>query len=1007
MEGKEHTTPLFPLVRYKHFPELFDNYYAIGNTPADDLLESCTGIAEPTVLSLGCGDIRSCFYTLWKHFDSSISNAPQQFDRVQFLLNDYSSAVLARNILFILLCLRLPDSLGERKKWLSAMWAVWYCLELYPLHQKILDDSLKLLLKYSEDWSCASNPLRDLVHFTSPVVLAEISQVWKMWLNGHFSVKEMHSSRQKLFKFRTKEENFEDIVSEVAHRIVSCLCISILGDYSEAKEEAVIPGVISFFKCGSCYAESVLKMDSVATPTTANPTLYDNQDGRYSLFFSLNPFNCYHHAVEFSPGALKKAGVEKHLFDAMLVDNGGFKQHSLLANCVQQFFMWLQSSSAALNKKVVSFVFNNQDALQFCQEQQYSKGNQFDVIHTSNLIDHLGLPNVILCALPLLKSEGLLFSQTMLYKVCSSECIEEFLEMSFGFDCKLLPVIIGARCVNHEGMIYTSPVMSQPTPERKENMACSLVWQKVFAQPIVIPKLPALESGSITEGLVQSFETSTLPLITQFEEADDKHIVCPITIETAILVLRSFMSSVVISASSISDYHFWEPLSKGIAEPLKPFLCGLQTQALLHNLHIHFMIDEKSCPICKHSPIEEYVGLFCAELPKPEHGPFNFTAYIHPSDVPFAQLKSGNIHIIDCFDGSVHGKTMKLKFFAPRHFVSKNFCVTITTSAICIGKNYMLPVSKHTTTTLQSMQVEFEHYNFFGVQHSSSFPSHLVSNLYTQDGVVSEIAFTEEGLTSSNLKTDLISSSEIQLSCGGCVFNLRYVFPVNYGKTKIQISSAQKWIKVICPRLRHSFLEERPNFIVCPDHQLSLPPHPLKNEALDYHADIQLTYEGLVRIVNLVKSSVAPSKPAAVKPDNTLFEVKKILQTLFKCKDMKIFHLTPSDRKMCGMIFVNKHMLDYQHHVPALDLAFCFLEDHSYPESVMSLKKEKNHTKLSPNFKAYKLLKRVLNYFAKRTNGDCKSAGVNSVYHTIAQQGMEKYFIRAVIYFLYGNPDDK
>ena len=110
------------------------------------------------MLVLGCGDIRSCLYTIWKNFDSK---SLKRFDGVDFVLNDWSAAVLARNIIFLHLCLQLPDDAVERKKYLSAMWAIWYSHELYPYHQKTLNDSLKFLLKYSESldkWIKKDNP---------------------------------------------------------------------------------------------------------------------------------------------------------------------------------------------------------------------------------------------------------------------------------------------------------------------------------------------------------------------------------------------------------------------------------------------------------------------------------------------------------------------------------------------------------------------------------------------------------------------------------------------------------------------------------------------------------------------------------------------------------------------------------------------------------------------------------------------------------------------------------
>ena len=53
----------------------------------------------------------------------------------------------------------MPEEESELKKWLSGMWAIWYCHELYPDHDELLYDSLDALCKYSEDWSNSDNPL--------------------------------------------------------------------------------------------------------------------------------------------------------------------------------------------------------------------------------------------------------------------------------------------------------------------------------------------------------------------------------------------------------------------------------------------------------------------------------------------------------------------------------------------------------------------------------------------------------------------------------------------------------------------------------------------------------------------------------------------------------------------------------------------------------------------------------------------------------------------------------
>ena len=98
--------PTFPLARY-HYRSDLTFYYAYGNTPPHDLLENCAGERDPMVLVLGSGDIRSCFYSLWKNFNTLISNDSKKFHSIEIVVNDISAAVLARNILFLHLCLQM------------------------------------------------------------------------------------------------------------------------------------------------------------------------------------------------------------------------------------------------------------------------------------------------------------------------------------------------------------------------------------------------------------------------------------------------------------------------------------------------------------------------------------------------------------------------------------------------------------------------------------------------------------------------------------------------------------------------------------------------------------------------------------------------------------------------------------------------------------------------------------------------------------------------------------
>ena len=136
----------FPVTRFIDYK--FNYYYAYGNTPPEDLLQSITtDVSEPEVLLLGCGDIRSCLYTLWNNFDPRHS---RHFKGVHFMLNDTSAAVLARNIMFLYLCTKMPSDKDDVMKWVASFWSIWFCHELLPQHKQVLMDALSQLLEWSK-----------------------------------------------------------------------------------------------------------------------------------------------------------------------------------------------------------------------------------------------------------------------------------------------------------------------------------------------------------------------------------------------------------------------------------------------------------------------------------------------------------------------------------------------------------------------------------------------------------------------------------------------------------------------------------------------------------------------------------------------------------------------------------------------------------------------------------------------------------------------------------------
>ena len=267
----------------KYFPVtlLFDfhYYHPYGNTPPEDLLQSITTDTPiPDVLLLGCGDLRSCLYTLWNNFDHRHA---RKFKGVHFVLNDNGAAVLARNIIFLYLCTQMPASHDDKVKWVASFWAIWYCHELLPHHKHVLRHALSNLLKWSESaklWEeSIDNPLRSLVQIPSVESISLVHKAWQKWYNNAFTVKEMKSNRSMFFKSRDT-----NILHSPMDHLYKYFGSVLLQNFSETERKLMKRDIRSYFKNGSAFGEEVLKLPS-EKDTSVNCTFIDRPDGKYNL----------------------------------------------------------------------------------------------------------------------------------------------------------------------------------------------------------------------------------------------------------------------------------------------------------------------------------------------------------------------------------------------------------------------------------------------------------------------------------------------------------------------------------------------------------------------------------------------------------------------------------------------------------------------------------------------------------------------------------------------------
>ena len=567
MDSSNDVHELFPVPRCFDYGE-FNFYYPYGNTPAEDFLENVSphSVKEPNILVLGCGDIRSCFYTLWKHFTSSSGsscgpNVSPLFSGVHFVLNDHSAAVLARNIIFLHLCLQKPveASSEEFKKWLCGLWAIWFSRNLLPAHEQMLNSSLRDLLKHATDttsWSSQENPLSSFVQFSSEHTLSEICDIWRMWSTRSINVKAISERQARRLMVSTSQN------TDLENMVGMAMSMSLSSHQRERMEYEIQ-------QCSeSSFAEYVVSDGQCLPPVTLveNLTMYATSGGKFVLH-SLLPFRCFHHGFRFSPSQLRLDCNNETLMGKLIIADEKFEQFPLLANSVQQFALWLSRASAVLSSFHVShgkqdtqchitFTFHCSDAIAFCNELQSSVSKlrveeAFDVIYTSNLIDPVYPPNLVLFATPLLKPSSYLFTTTIKYKTLACTT-QEYLEDAFGIDNKMLPLLFGIRCINHEGNQYKNRVSIRPAPvevnainpEFTPYYVKVMIWEKV--SPMIISSIPC--DSNLWRALYSSVST-ILSLPPDSLNASSS--------QTVVKMLQMFLSHV---SADDSDAQFWDPL---------------------------------------------------------------------------------------------------------------------------------------------------------------------------------------------------------------------------------------------------------------------------------------------------------------------------------------------------------------------------------------------------------------------------------------------------------------
>ena len=882
----------------------------------------------------------------------------------------------------------MPDSAVERKKWIASIWSIWYNHELLPEHNEMLVSALQELCQWSSTWHEWSKcPLGKMVKFSSPASFAAVSATWKKLQSSSItkSVQEMQVKRTHFQSYhmqkvdKSRKDGLVDCTKGNVLLLQSNSFLHSTETFSKVEKE-----FLEYLFKGYVWVEEVLGIPIGDPKTVVNPTMFTCDDRLYTLHYSLTPYDGFAFNFQFTNA---RASQKSGLLKLLLVRDGYFQTNPLLANCVQQFSMWLQATANNIiaKKTSVSFTFVLEDAINLCYTLLHYPENypdlkciHFDAIYTSNLFDHLSPPALLVNTMPLLKSTGTLFTVTF-----CGVTLSEYLEQKFGFSPEHFPALLGIHCLGQDGQ-YSPAVNHYPrlnyTPELKQTL--SHAWRNVTSCPLVLDSIE--QSPSAMKSLLNLCKVST-----SFSGINAIG-----SVESFICILHQFLKNVL---STTSDLQFLEPLSTAIKSDscYKPHLIQLQTQLMLHGIHMHLIVTEDNCPTCTGQPLNSYLQQYTTSL---DIESCDMMPYSPPTfDIHFSSL-SGEHAILKSFSLSSSGSKLILTFFFPKLSLPHYCSVSIE----------MWPPL---LTTVFQGQVEdikpstTPHYVFMKqpVRSASAVEGivcplgHVVKHIGDSnkfETVISMSDACQTAMKTSKMAAECLESHQLKICCGELEPTIiTYPYAIDESKTH-KISKRKRELHIVVQRKCNLHLKYRkPAYFIDSRNKITLPQFQCDTDVIERCCRRQALYDG---------------------SDNPLFNAKRSFAYLFKhtLNGHKIFTFSFPSKQFLGspdvyaLVYVHGLRFDTVFGSPLLDVSYCFLDTmprHTLPKFISLHNQFCPSRDIIVDDAEYKILKEIFKYFSSTLRHPFPGH-LNSITKKIVQHKLWERFDHAVLFPLYPNP---
>jgi hypothetical protein len=366
----------------------------MGNTKPVYINMTLCKISPVRCLFLGSGDIRNILYLI--HTSPTVTE--WEFDLV-----DSNPSVVARNYLFLKI-------LNDETVSIDVLWNIWYDF--------VINKSVYSYLQNLIEQSSIDN--LEVIHEVSRPAIAKVFEEWLTLCKSIIkekACKQRHNHLLYCFE-RICRTTFDKYNKSICESIASILVNENQTMIEEAKKE-----IKRYTEDGT--TEITKDQDYV------NITMLQSSTGAYTGHYGMCPYQSY---IPF------ETIEEQQEFRVVTAQNS----NPLVTYCKYRLEQWVKTYRQ--RRQSIKMHFWHGDALSL--SLFHMPFIEFDLIHTSNLCDHIGMLNLLVTCITLLRNQpwSQILTQSMMWRTKFARFIDYIAQLFHDIEISWFPSLFGLIC---------------------------------------------------------------------------------------------------------------------------------------------------------------------------------------------------------------------------------------------------------------------------------------------------------------------------------------------------------------------------------------------------------------------------------------------------------------------------------------------------------------------------------------------------------------------------------